>query len=305
MRNLISLKDMSRSEIEGLLNRAEQLRLGAHSHLQKYRKPFAVNLFFEPSTRTKFSFEIAQRRLGMEVLNFAEETSSCIKGETDYDTLKTLEAMGVEIGVVRWTQEGRLKELQNKLSMSLVNAGEGATEHPTQALLDMLTMKQEFGTLEDKKVAIIGDIKHSRVASSLYHSLPKMGAKIIVSGPKMYINSIEHPFMPIDEAIRAADVVMMLRIQWERHKGYDLRNSDDYLEQYGLTENRVKTMKPGSIIMHPAPFNRNVEIESSVVECPKSRIFKQVSNGVFVRMAVLEAIALARMESLNTSMIGG
>jgi aspartate carbamoyltransferase catalytic subunit len=259
---------------------------------------FVVNLFFENSTRTRFSFEVAEKRLGAHVLNFQESASSTQKGETIYDTIKTIESMGVEVAVIRHSQNGLLEDLQDRLELKLINAGIGNEEHPTQALLDILTMKQEFGTLQGLKVAIIGDLKHSRVASSNYHGLKKLGAEVILSGPDVYKPLDPElregsTWLPIEDAIGEADAVMMLRIQYERHQDRGLELSqNEYHNKYGLTEDRARFMKKGAIIMHPAPFNRDVEIASSLIESPRSRIFKQVNNGVAVRMAVLERALL-------------
>jgi aspartate carbamoyltransferase catalytic subunit len=254
-----------------------------------------ANLFFEASTRTRFSFEVAQKRLGAHVLNFIPEISSSVKGETVYDTLRTLEAMGVEAAVIRTKKEGLLQELAEKVNLHLINAGDGTNEHPTQCLLDLLTMKQQFGRLEGLTVAIIGDLRHSRVLGSHLHALPKLGVKLILSGPKSMMPQPERipagvETVDIDDAVRTADVVMMLRVQLERHTESLYISKEDYHRQHGLTLERAAMMKPGAVIMHPAPVNRGVEIHTDLVECPKSLIQKQVTNGVAVRMAVLETL---------------
>lgn len=305
---LLSIKDLSVAELENILDRAQQFitePLGNNSHSSGIamldndfsdlcRNKFVVNLFFENSTRTRFSFEVAEKKLGCQVLNFQTSSSSMQKGETIYDTIKTIESLGVEAAVVRHAQNGILQDLQERLQLKLINAGTGNEEHPTQALLDALTMKQEFGTLRGKKVAIIGDLQHSRVARSNFHLLNKLGAELIFSGPDTYKPQDQEllsgsTWLPIEDAVGEADVVMMLRIQHERHheKGLVLSQSE-YHNKYGLTEKRAKFMKKKAIIMHPAPINRDVEIASSLIESPRSRIFKQMSNGVAVRMAVLE-----------------
>lgn len=296
-RHLLGLRELDAEEILGILERAEQLKymdFGSLEGASPYGQSFAVNLFFENSTRTRFSFEVAQKRLGLNVLNFQESVSSTQKGESLYDTLKTLESMGVQAAVIRHRQNGILKQLESGLHLNLINAGIGNEEHPTQGLLDLLTIQQEFGRIDGLKVAIIGDLQHSRVLRSNYFGLTKLGAKVILSGPEEYKPLDQEllegcTWLPIDDAIVEADVVMMLRIQLERHKEQALGISQtEYHQRFGLTEQRSRFMKKDAIIMHPAPFNRDVEIASSLIECSKSRIFKQVANGVAIRMAIME-----------------
>lgn len=304
MSSLIGIKDLSASELEQLLERAQEFIDYPLRDTDLLQHRFVVNLFFENSTRTRFSFEVAEKRLGAHVLNFQEKSSSTQKGETIYDTIKTLEAMGVEAVVIRHSQNGLLQDLEGRLQLKLINAGIGNEEHPTQALLDILTMKQEFGQIEGLKVAVIGDLKHSRVASSNYYGLKKLGAEVIFSGPDAYKPLDEElrkgtTWLPVEDAIGEADVVMMLRIQYERHQDHGLELSqNEYHNRYGLTEKRAKFMKKGAIIMHPAPFNRDVEIASSLIESSRSRIFKQVGNGVAVRMAVLERALISAKKEL-------
>jgi aspartate carbamoyltransferase catalytic subunit len=304
MSSLIGIQQLEATELERILNRAQDFVDHPLEYSNLLNQRFVVNLFFENSTRTRFSFEVAQKRLGAHVLNFQEASSSTKKGETLYDTIKTIESMGVEAAVIRHSQNGILNDLQERLNLKVINAGTGNEEHPTQALLDILTMKQEFGSLRGLKVAIIGDLQHSRVVRSNFYGLKKLGAEIIFSGPKEYQpNEAElmkgGTWLPVEDAIGEADVVMMLRVQVERHqeKGLVL-SQNEYLNRYGLTENRAKFMKKDAIIMHPAPFNRDVEIASSLVESPRSRIFKQVGNGVAVRMAVLERALLPKKEGI-------
>jgi aspartate carbamoyltransferase catalytic subunit len=291
--HLLGLKDLDATEIQSILDKGQQ-------YYEMDQVPpilmnhFVANMFFENSTRTRFSFEVAERKLGANVLNFQESVSSTQKGETLYDTLKTLEAMGVETVVIRHAQNGILSQFVDRLEMNVINAGIGNEEHPTQALLDMLTMQQEFGAISRLKVAIIGDLKHSRVLRSNVYGLTKLGAQVIISGPEVYQPKEEEilkkcTWLPIDDAIGEADVVMMLRIQFERHQEQSLGMSQhEYHQAYGLTERRARFMKKEAIIMHPAPINRDVEIASTLVESSKSRILKQVQNGVYVRMAVLD-----------------
>jgi aspartate carbamoyltransferase catalytic subunit len=251
---------------------------------------FTANLFFEPSTRTKSSFEMAERRLGLEVIPFEVTTSSVQKGETLYDTVKTLESIGVNTIVIRHWQDRYFDELIGKVNIPIINGGDGCGHHPTQSLLDLMTIHQEFGRFAGLKVAIIGDIRHSRVARSNADALTRLGAEVMFSGPPQWfdhrVNSSK--FKPIDEAIGQADVVMLLRVQHERHQEKESFTANEYHQQFGLTLEREKLMKPESIIMHPAPVNRNVEIADSLVEVKRSRIFKQMQNGVYVRMAALK-----------------
>ncbi|CAM3260984.1 MULTISPECIES: aspartate carbamoyltransferase catalytic subunit [Brevibacillus] len=310
MTHLIGLSDLSKEQITQLLERGEHWAKRPTEQAQILHGRFVANLFFEASTRTRFSFEVAQKRLGAHVLNFIPETSSSVKGETVYDTLRTLEAMGVEAAVIRTKKEGLLQELAASVDLHLINAGDGTNEHPTQCLLDMLTMKQQFGSLEGLKVAIIGDLRHSRVLGSHLHALPKMGVNLLLSGPG---SMMPQPTMvpegvrivEIDEAIQTADVVMMLRVQLERHAESLYISKEEYHQRHGLTLERAKMMKPGSFIMHPAPVNRGVEIHTDLVESKTSLIQKQVTNGVAVRMAVLETLLkgseMAWVSSLATA----
>lgn len=296
LRHLIGMKELTNQQIEVLLDRAQYWaeREGESSAVLSGR--FVANLFFEPSTRTRFSFEVAEKRLGAHVLNFSAATSSTTKGETIYDTLSMMEAMGAETAVIRTTQNGLFQELLEKnVGVKLVNGGDGTNEHPTQCLLDLLTMKQDFGKIEGLKVAIIGDLRHSRVLGSHLHALPKLGAELILTAPPNMMRATEDipataKIMQIDEAIQTADVVMLLRVQLERHNEQLFESTQSYHEAYGLTLKRELMMKPEAIIMHPGPFNRGVEIDSNLVSHKRSRIVKQVSNGVAVRMAVLESL---------------
>ncbi|RNB54705.1 aspartate carbamoyltransferase catalytic subunit [Brevibacillus gelatini] len=291
--HLIGLKDLSKQQIVQLLERAQHWaeRPGEQADILHGR--FVANLFFEASTRTRFSFEVAQKRLGAHVLNFIPETSSTVKGETVYDTIRTLEAMGVEAAVIRTKKEGLLQELAQSVDLKLVNAGDGTNEHPTQCLLDLLTMKQQFGMLEGLTVAIIGDLRHSRVLGSHLHAMPKLGMNLMLAGPPSMMPAQTPQGVKVvgmEEAVQTADVVMMLRVQLERHAETLYVSKEEYHKSYGLTLERAKMMKPGAVIMHPAPVNRGVEIHTDLVECETSLIQKQVTNGVAARMAVLETL---------------
>ncbi|MCA1062305.1 aspartate carbamoyltransferase catalytic subunit [Rossellomorea aquimaris] len=286
MKNLFTMNDLSKEEIIELLDAAERFKEG--ETWEQGRNKYVANLFFEASTRTKCSFEMAERKLGLEVIPFEAQTSSVQKGESLYDTVKTLESIGVDTVVIRHSLERYFDELA-PLTIRVINGGDGCGNHPTQCLLDLLTIRQEFGRFDGLKVSIIGDIAHSRVARSNAEALTKLGAEVIFSGPEEWFpNQVRHRYIPIDECIEDSDVVMLLRIQHERHNSTSSLTKDEYHERFGLTEGRKVRMKPTGIILHPAPVNRGVEIADSLVECDQSRIFKQMENGVYVRMAVLK-----------------
>ncbi|WP_439116904.1 aspartate carbamoyltransferase catalytic subunit [Paenibacillus aquistagni] len=288
-RSLLGLKDLSREEITFILDRAAHWEQQQEKVTPTLAHKFVANMFFENSTRTRNSFEMAEKRLGMEVINFSAESSSVEKGESIYDTVRTLESLGMDVGVIRLKPVGLLQELAERVQIPLINAGDGNNEHPTQALLDLYTMRKEFGSLEGLNVAIVGDVEHSRVARSNLWALEKFGASVNFCAPdNMRTNDLDVPYISFEEALRA-DVVMMLRVQLERHEGSGLFTStEQYRSAYGMTAERMAMMKDHAIIMHPAPVNRNVEIDDELVECSKSRIFTQMKNGVPVRMAVME-----------------
>lgn len=289
LHHLLTTNELKVEEIYQILEDARRFSEGMIWRPEQ--QMFTANLFFEASTRTKCSFEVAERRLGLGVIPFEVETSSVQKGETLYDTVKTLESIGVSAIVIRHGQDRYFDDLVGKINIPILNGGDGCGHHPTQSLLDLLTIQQEFGKFEGLKIAIIGDISHSRVARSNADALTRLGADVIFSGPEEWfdyhsLNSTR--FKPIDEAIRETDVVMLLRVQHERHQKKGSFTASEYHRQFGLTLEREKRMMPNSIIMHPAPVNRNVEIADSLVECKRSRIFKQMENGVYVRMAALK-----------------
>lgn len=288
MSHLLSMSNLANEEIMEILLEAEHFSKG--SIWTPSHKVYTVNLFFEPSTRTKSSFELAERRLGLEVIPFETNTSSLVKGESLYDTVKTLESIGVNVAVIRHEKEHYYEELIPKIHIPIINGGDGCGQHPTQSLLDLFTIHQEFGSFLGLNVAIVGDISHSRVARSNMEALTKLGANVVFSGPPEWFDQSFSlgRYVSIDEAFEQSDVVMLLRIQHERHYGKESFSPLHYHNQYGLTVEREARMKMGSIIMHPAPVNRDVEIADSLVESEKSRIFKQMENGVYVRMAVLK-----------------
>ncbi|MGE6258682.1 aspartate carbamoyltransferase catalytic subunit [Heyndrickxia sporothermodurans] len=288
MSHLLTMSDLKKEEIIRILHEAEQFSFG--NTWTSPQKIFAANLFFEPSTRTRTSFEMAERRLGFDVIPFETSASSLLKGESLYDTVKTLESIGVNVVVIRHKEENFYNELIPAINIPIINGGDGCGQHPTQSLLDLFTIKQEFGSFEGLNIAIIGDVSHSRVARSNMEALTLLGANVVFSGPPEWFDKSFSlgKYVPIDEAIETSDVVMLLRIQHERHHGEMSFSPQEYHGQYGLTLEREKRMKKESIIMHPAPVNRGVEIANELVEGKRSRIFKQMENGVYIRMAVLK-----------------
>ena len=254
-----------------------------------------VNLFFENSTRTRISFELAERRLSADVVNFSASTSSVKKGETLLDTARNIEAMKVDVVVMRHSAAGSVKFLSERCTSRFLNAGDGAHEHPTQALLDMITIRQKTGTLDGVNVCIIGDIAHSRVARSNIYGLLTMGANVAVCGPASMIpyrlaDLGVRVFTDIDAALDWSDVVNVLRIQLERDAGADFPSLREYHNAFGVTRRRLEKLSKDIIILHPGPINRGVEIESEVADGPFSVILPQVTNGVAIRMAVLYLI---------------
>ena len=286
---MLNVSSLSNEEILNILSQALEIANG--KEFKTKESIFVSNLFFENSTRTKISFEVAERKLGLNVIPFDVSQSSVNKGESLYDTIKTLQSIGINLAVIRHSQNEYYNKLKN-IDISIINGGDGTGEHPSQTILDLMTIQQEFGSFENLKVAIVGDIKHSRVANSTSQALKKLGTEIYFSGPREWCNkndlSQQGNFKELDQIISEIDVLMLLRIQHERHDNQKSFSMKNYLQQYGLTKEREQKMKKSAIIMHPAPINRDVEIDSNLVECPRSRIFKQMENGVFSRMAILK-----------------
>ena len=288
---------MSANQILSLFERASYFShlIETKARIPKFLEDKVVaNLFFENSTRTRFSFEVAAKRLGATVLNFDAESSSMRKGETLYDTLKFFEAIGIDIGIIRHSDDSYIETLKDKHRFSIINAGAGKNEHPSQSLLDLYTIEQEFKKLDGLTITICGDIASSRVAKSNIDALEKFNCKINLCGPEDLLPSAkqipEHcRLAKIDDVLPDSDVAMFLRVQHERHNLYEL-NIDNYNRDFGLNSQRIKNLKPSGIIMHPGPFNRDVEISTELIEHEQSRIFKQKENGVYVRMAILEWI---------------
>ena len=284
MNHLFSLREVSVLDINKILDKAESYK--NKREFKELNGKKVVNLFFEPSTRTHYSFISAEKNLGMKVTNFNPQASSLKKGESLYDTIKTFESIGFDAMIIRHPQNNYFEQLRG-IKVPILNGGDGTGNHPTQSLLDLMTIREEFGKFEGLKCTIVGDIRHSRVAHTNIEIMKRLGMEVYISGPKEFDDG-SGEYIDMDTAIKDMDVIMLLRVQYERH-GYEIQLSkEDYLKNYGLTMDKVNKMKDHAIILHPAPFNRKTEIDDDVVECEKSRIFKQMTNGVFVRMAVLE-----------------
>jgi aspartate carbamoyltransferase catalytic subunit len=298
-KDILDIGDLSVGEIDLILETAESLKEISTRKIKKVptlRGKTVINLFYEASTRTRTSFEIAAKRLSADTVNISTSTSSVVKGETLIDTAKTLESMNPDIIVIRHSASGAPHILSKLLQQSVINAGDGKHEHPTQALLDMMTIRERKGTLKGLKVAIVGDIAHSRVARSNIHGLLKMGSQVALCGPPA--------MMPKDigklgvtlhadmgQAIRDVDVIMMLRIQFERQGTSVFPSMREYAHYYCLTSDRVNSAKDDVLIMHPGPINRGIEIAPDVAYGPYSVILDQVANGVALRMALLYLLA--------------
>ena len=294
-KHLLGLRDLSREEIEFILETAkgfEQISRRSIKKTPTLRGKVVVNLFFEDSTRTRNSFTLAANRLSADVIEFTKKTSSVSKGESLLDTAKNLEAMGIDIVVVRHSAGGVPKLLSRNIDACVVNAGDGFCEHPTQALLDTYTILKKRGSLEGLKVAIVGDIAHSRVARSNIWAMTKLGAEVTLVGPPTLMPSAVDQLpvkvsYDLDEVIEKVDVINMLRIQFERLGSNPFPSTREYSHYFGLTVDRMKRAKSDIIVMHPGPINRGLEMESEVADGSNSVILEQVANGLAVRMAVL------------------
>lgn len=279
-----------------LIQRAEAFKGGATPNLPL--PMYAANLFFEPSTRTHTSFEMAERKLGMTVLPFDPRQSSVTKGETLADTLRTLAAIGVQVAVIRHPVNAYYQSLlAEHLPLHIVNAGDGAGQHPSQMMLDLMTIHEEFGHFKGLKVGIVGDLSHSRVAKSDMQMLHDLGAELTFSGPKAwYTKEFEKygPYEPMADIVPKVDVLMLLRVQFERLSEAEKAefSEETYHERFGLSDQLYPKLKKSAIIMHPAPVNRGIELADDLVLCPQSRIFQQMHNGVFMRMAMLEQVMM-------------
>jgi aspartate carbamoyltransferase catalytic subunit len=302
-RDLLGIDPLEPDEITLLLDTAESMRPIADRPIKKVpalRGRMVVNLFFEASTRTRFSFETAEKWLSADSLNFSGGRGTSVeKGETLLDTARNLQAMSPDLIVVRHSSPGVPHMLARHLQAGVINAGDGAHEHPTQALLDALTIRQRFGKLKGLRIVIAGDIAHSRVARSNVFLLAKMGADVVVCGPPTLLPPRVEELGAIattdlDRAVEGAQVVMMLRVQLERQQRSIFPSTREYFARYGLTSERMSRASADAIVMHPGPMNRGVEIASEVADSPRSVILDQVANGVAVRMAVLYLLLAGR-----------
>jgi aspartate carbamoyltransferase catalytic subunit len=298
-KDLLGIKELSVEEINLILDTSAGFKDVLGRDIKKVptlRGKTTVNLFFEPSTRTRTSFELAAKRLSTDVINFSVPTSSVVKGESLIDTALTVQALGADFIIIRHSSSGVPHLLAKKLRVSVINAGDGTNEHPTQALLDAFTIREKKGKIEGLEIAIVGDIAHSRVAKSNIYSLKKLGARLRLIGPPTLIPK-EMEVMGIDifhnmeDGLRDVDVLMMLRIQMERQgKGF-FPSTEEYSRNWGLTLERLSLAKDEVIVMHPGPMNRGIEITSEIADGPRSVILDQVTNGLAVRMAVMYLLA--------------
>ncbi|KRO00191.1 aspartate carbamoyltransferase catalytic subunit [Companilactobacillus kimchiensis] len=289
------MSQLSNQEVYDLIDSALEFKAGKKSVIGQNK--FAINLFFENSTRTKSSFQVAEMKLGMNEIEFEAATSSTTKGESLYDTVKTEESIGASVAVIRHSQDKYYEDLVNNhdLKIHIINGGDGTGQHPSQSLLDLMTIYEHFGSFEGLKIGIIGDLSHSRVAHSNAEILTRLGAQMYFGGLDAWYTpefAQMGPHMNVDDLCKEMDVVMLLRVQHERLSAEENKNfsKDDYFAKYGLNMDRVNLMKDDAMIMHPAPVNRGAEIGDDVVECCKSYIFPQMSNGVYMRMAMIEAV---------------
>ena len=285
IKGLLTLKDLSVEKIMDLLSYSLKIKQGLHV---SYSGKRFVSLFFENSTRTHYSFIMAMKKLGIDVIDCNTSVSSTQKGESLYDTVKTFEAIGVDGAIIRHSQDEYFKELEG-INIPIFNGGDGKSNHPTHSLLDLMTIYEEYGHFKGLKCCIVGDIAHSRVAHTNIEIMERLGMEVYTSGPEEY-NDGSAKYLTVDEAIKTCDVIMLLRVQFERHTQDMSMSKEMYHQMFGLTMDKVNKMKENAIIMHPAPFNRGVEIADDVVECSKSRIYKQMSNGVYVRMAAISMV---------------
>ena len=297
-KDLVGIKEMSKGDIHQVLLTASSFKDVLKRDIKKVpalRGKTVVNLFFEPSTRTKTSFELAEKRLSTDVLNFSVPMSSVVKGESLYDTVKTIEAYGVDFIVIRHASSGAPHFIARNVSASVINAGDGINEHPTQALLDAFSIIEKRGTLDGLKIAIIGDIFHSRVAKSNIYLLSKFNTSIRLIGPPTLIPDIGdydvEVFFDMDKGLKDIDVVMMLRIQTERQGRGFFPSTREYCRYWGMDMKRLNLAGKNTLIMHPGPMNRGIEISSDVADSSQSVVLDQVTNGIAIRMAVMYLLA--------------
>lgn len=311
-KDLLGLEELSREQIIGILDTSEPFKEISERAIKKVpvlRGKTIVNAFFESSTRTRISFEFAEKRLSADTVNFAAAGSSVSKGESLVDTARNLEAMRIDMVVIRHGSSGAAKFLAERIASNVINAGDGKHEHPTQGLLDLLTLRDHFGTLEGLKVCIVGDVLHSRVARSNIWGLRKCGAEVAVCAPKTLLPPLVEElgvtvFQQIDDAIEWADALNILRLQLERMTGGFVPSLREYNRVFGVTRERLARVQRDVLILHPGPMNRGVEIDSDVADGPNSVILKQVTNGVAIRMGVLYLLAGGVPETAEAAKTG-
>lgn len=287
MKGLLTLRALPVDKICEIVDLALQFK--NHEKSVSYPDKKMATLFFENSTRTQYSFQTAMINLGITPLSFNAAGSSLAKGETLYDTVMTFKSLGMDGVVIRHSKDKYYEDLKNVGDMPIFNGGDGSSDHPTQTLLDLVTIYERFGKFKGLKVCIIGDISHSRVAHGNAEVMKRLGMEVYISGPLQFMDDTA-AYMPIGKAVKTVDIVMLLRVQFERHQEAMNITVEEYHEKFGLTKERMESMKPRSIIMHPAPVNRGVEIADEVVECKRSRIMQQMTNGVYTRMAVISMV---------------
>jgi aspartate carbamoyltransferase catalytic subunit len=308
-RHLLTLEELSPGEIQFILDTADSFKEVSTRSIKKVpalRGRVVVNAFWEDSTRTRTSFSLAAQRLSADVIDFSEKGSSVSKGETLTDTARNIEAMGVDVIVIRHPAAGAAQLLARTVQCSIVNAGDGAHEHPTQGLLDAYTIRERFGRIEGLKVAIVGDIANSRVARSNLHALTKLGAQVTLVGPATLLPRafeqlgarVTHHF---DQVIGEMDVINMLRVQFERVRGSPFPSVREYTRLYGLTWDRFQRCRKDVFVMHPGPMNRGIEIQSEIADGPHSGILKQVANGLAVRMAALYLVTQGQRQEAKAA----
>ena len=281
--SLFNLHSHSKDDITALLDLALEFKKGKKVDFKQEK--VVANLFFEPSTRTHYSFDMAAKRLGCETINFNAAGSSLAKDETFYDTVKFFEAIKPDALVIRHSEDNYYQQFKD-MKIPIINGGDGVCNHPTQSLLDLLTIYENFQTISGLKILIVGDIKHSRVAHTNIEVLERLGNEVYLTGAKPF-QEADLFFVDFDEYVKDVDVIMLLRVQFERHQEALGLKIEDYLNEYGLNKKRYEMMKDEAIILHPAPFNRGIEIDGDLVELSKSKIFMQMTNGLYLRMAVL------------------
>lgn len=302
--HFVTVENLNIEEVRALIDRAEYFKAGGAS--PRLTSPvFVTNIFLENSSRTRTSFEVAERKLGLTVIPFDSEHSSTKKGETLYDTSLTMAALGIDLEVIRHPENEYYRELvqlrkDQHLEIGVINGGDGSGQHPSQCMLDMMTIHEQFNHFSGLKVAIVGDISHSRVAKSNMELLTRLGAEVYFSGPShWYDQEFDRygEYQELDQLVDKVDVMMLLRVQHERHDDDSngvVFNATKYHEKYGINQRRYEALKEHAIIMHPGPINRGVELADELVEAPKSTFFRQMQNGVFMRMAMIEAVMRGR-----------